>query len=201
MNSIFLLSEIIIHKFRIKITSLIFTYPHSQDCVPFFAAFSLVLSRNKGHSPGSSTSPISRLNLKVKRNVPEVQPVMQFSGEHTLPNGPLWQTVELKLNIDNLLTSKIGAPAITEVVPRRWPGSLSYFECVLLNLLLRLPRIIILKVNVTLPFSCVFLLETINNNTACVLNVALNRGLKTKGEERYDNTLRRSIKLNVYLIT
>ena len=37
------------------------------------------------------------------------------------------------------ITSKIVAPAVTEVVPRRWPWSLSYFECVLLNLILRLP--------------------------------------------------------------
>ena len=53
-------------------------------------------------------------------------------------------------------------------------GLFDHLECVLLNLILYLACLFILKVNVTLPFSCVFLLETINNDAACVLYVALN---------------------------
>ena len=61
-------------------------------------------------------------------------------------------------------------------------GALGYLEGKLLDLVLRPPRVLVLEIDVTLPSSRVFLLQAVNDNAACVLYMALSRGLKSEGD-------------------
>ena len=104
------------------------------------------------------------------------------------PANPSWcceaRLTRRQVDTTHLLTSEltsaiVSLTAAAEFV-RPGPGTLGYLECVLLDLILRLARVLILKVDVTLPGARVFLLEAVNDNAACVLHVTLHWGLQVR---------------------
>ena len=85
-------------------------------------------------------------------------------------------------NLHSEFTSTIVSLAPSAELTWLRPWVLCYLEGELLDLVLRLPPVLVLEVDVTLPSPRIFLLQAVNHNAAGVLYVALSRRLQGESD-------------------
>ena len=162
-------------------SNLLFTYPHSKNCLLGAAASVLPgLCRDYSHSPGPATS--SLRDLEVKWQGTEEVPVTDWPGQQTWPDAErlFWQNYlrsKRQYYTQEFTSATISVTPAAKLARLR-PGALGYLEVILLDFVLLLPRVLVLELDVTLPSPRVLLLQAVNDNATGVLYMALSRGLQ-----------------------